>query len=175
MLCISALALLTSPYAKAEPVFVDFQVLLQLGPLDGQVFNGDFSVEGEHFTRTGTEEFTPANENKRLLSFQIEIDGTSFSMADDVEFPLSPIVTFSHGLVTSLTYIGNPQPFVLTIIALDVSYIDAEEMLSAGIVSSVAERPSRVPEPGSLVLLAIAMAGIMVVRRRHAARAGRRP
>lgn len=96
-----------------------------------------------------------------LLSFDFVIDGTDFSLADEI-IPGSTFVQMDDGDLTDVSYFGTPD-FVntLSINGLTYEFGDAANGdSSSGILA--------VPEPASMAILVAGLAGLTYVRRRKA-------
>ncbi|WP_290652197.1 PEP-CTERM sorting domain-containing protein [Aquisalimonas sp.] len=181
-----ALGIGASQVAHAVPIVYGFDIDFDEGPLIGNAFSGTFSIDGDAFTRVGTETFTPdGSENGELLSFDITIAGDAFTMEDDGDFPEYPAVIFSHGLFEGMDYLaGNgslPDSIgrdvlstdiagngsLLDILGLNVLYTDSAGDDSFGDVTNV-DVIAEVPNPATLALLGSGLLGLIgVVYRRR--------
>ena len=94
--------------APAAPFFYDFFVSFTTGPLSGQTFTGNISVDGNDCPAhicTGT--FAPNDPARTLLSLDITVGGVAFTASDDTGFDAFPRAGFDpFGQFNFLDYDG---------------------------------------------------------------------
>src|SRR5688500_16932591 len=108
--CGLLLLMLLVPAARSEaaPIVYDFTVTFDDGLLDGQSFQGTFSLDGDDCTGgicSGL--FVPNDPAFTLLSFDITIDGVAFDITDDIGYPDLPGVIVVGGNIELIDYIGS--------------------------------------------------------------------
>jgi hypothetical protein len=166
------LALLVAPLGSAQAAPISFGFLLQFssGPLSGQSFAGTFSVDGDDCAGPCSGTFAPATDAKTLLSFDVTVGGTSFAMTDDLLYDSYPRVGFLNDVVTSVDYASNDLPESLTI---QFGLVSQERVVfSTGSETGTSTgtfHPGQgppVPEPGTLTLLGLGLAGLAATSRR---------
>lgn len=99
--------------AHAVALFYPFQIDFVAGPLSGQTVVGSLGIEGGNddcFIGGCNGGFTPNDPKRTLLSFNITVGGTRFSMNDDLRFPGFPRAASYAGSVPTINYSGQAGP-----------------------------------------------------------------
>lgn len=160
---------------KAAPIFFDLE-LISGGTVVG---TGSFSIEGDEFTGSGEETFYPADSTfqnpavpKTLLSLDVTIDGQTFAIDDDIDFPNLPEVSFDDGTPDVFEYIGVNEASFSLVLFDGFDFRNSESvLLFSGSVAITRREVVAVAEPGALLLLGAGLLamGAAVCRRRAAA------
>jgi hypothetical protein len=154
--------------AEATPIFFNFALDFDSGPLDGQSFLGALSVDGNDCPGSCNGLFTPDGVDGDLLSFDVTVSGIAFSITNDTVFPFKPEVQFANNtiaFVDSVLEIGAGTELDILFGTLDEP--DVIFTLAAGEASIGQFR--QVPEPTGFALFAAGLAvllGVVAQRRR---------
>ncbi len=164
-----------APYANNPPIFGALSGSLTIDSTVGSVQSFDLNVGTLTFSSASSYSYGTASVGGYLLQQTI-------SPSDTLElgfFPSSgtntnPLVGFTSGTL-ALTSLSDPltnsnaEYASALVIAATASTLDPTYFLSSGELSSTKPPSSSVPEPGSLVLFAVGLLGILglAVRRRR--------
>lgn len=156
--------------AHAITMDYEFDGTFDTGPLASQTFMGTFTLDG--LTQGAAPEyFTPSGNNPlvtvagTVTAFMVEVAGMVFSSADEVGFPDWPLIEATTADVSYIEFIGTLTTgeelnifFDTLFVTNEVDYTSAAGALSTGTISRVG--PSGVPEPGTIALLSLGLAGL---------------
>lgn len=168
--------------ANAVVINRDFDIAFSTGPLNGQSYAGSLSYDDVNLTGVGSEVMSPSGAGSHVsgfLSFAVTVDGTAFTLANDIGYPDSPTLGFQNGVLTWINYYADVGGYALAMdgvfptlvshIPTGVTLTDVSPTVptdtSIGIIT-LREPSTGVPDGGStLLLLGVAMAGLGAVRR----------
>jgi hypothetical protein len=157
---------------SAQALDYGFDLVFSTGPLSGQSFPGSITVDPslgtDDSTAPGAKRFDP---NTGFLSFDATVDGFSFALADDNDFPFFPItvVTMIDGTILDLNYLSSNRPdgaelilFPLNVGNISVTFSRANSEESTGSLrQNVTPPPVSVPDAhASAVLFLTCLAGL---------------
>jgi hypothetical protein len=106
-----------------------------------------------------------------LLSFDIEVAGIPFMIADDSSYPDYPVVELSSGIVNVINYATDPfrSPAALKVLygINNQKYVEFDTQQSGGYSTGyiTAIRPAQVPEPSVLALTTIGILLLTIIKR----------
>ena len=164
--------------ASAAPIPYYFQLDFISGPLNGQHLPGVVTVDSNDCPGglcVGT--FDPTSVAKTLLGFNITVGGVPFAMNNDTGFGFGPFpdVTFNAAGRLSLIDYQGQVTFGGSTWVLDALNVNLGVDLAAfyrgtvGLPTSlVSTAVVRVPEPGTVPLLGVALIGLGLAWRRKA-------
>jgi hypothetical protein len=163
-LCFGA-TLLTVPSdrAHATPIFFDMVLTGASGPDAGAVGSGSFSIESTLFDGVGVDVYSASDGS--IISFDVDFNGDSFSISDATGFPSSPNITFTDGAITQINY----ATVCFGCIGLGIdnfTYFNGTDTTPTQGPMTITRS---VPEPGTLALFGIGLAGLGAMRRRRKA------
>lgn len=157
---------------SAQALDYGFDLVFSTGPLSGQSFPGlitlDPSLGTDDSTAPGAKRFDP---NTGFLAFDVTVDGFSFALADDSDFPLFPItvVTMIDGTILDLNYLSSNRPdgaelilFPLNVGNIAVTFSTANSGESTGSLRQILPQPPvSIPDAhASAALLLTCLAGL---------------
>lgn len=100
----------------AAPSFHDLTLPFFWGPLAGQTYSGNFSIEGDDLTGVGVEKFVPPGlasvpgSAGQIYSFDVTVAGTKFALEHIVIDPVKPShIKFTDGALSEISLLlRNP-------------------------------------------------------------------
>ena len=158
--------------AHAITMDYEFDGTFDFGSLASQTFMGTFTLDGltqgaapEYFTPSGSSNIPGVIPVGTITAFMVEVAGLVFSSADELGFPDWPLIEATTADVSYIEFIGTLTTgeelnifFDTLFVTNEVDYTSAAGALSTGTISRVG--PSGVPEPGTIALLSLGLAGL---------------
>ena len=172
---VCVLALL-SKAAVAMPMDYTFTVIFDSGPLAGQAEDVFVTLDG--VTGVGFEGFDPGT---GLVAFDFNFGGTAFSITDDRNYNIGPIISLFDGALSFIEYLSSDfkagifydRDPVLGFNQVDyepAGVFDADTSTGQVLEDTFAKVPnSDVPAPGTIALFALGLIGLGLQRRKRVA------